>query len=104
MKFKFIPSGSTNTYYLQSVSNSNEYVGWKGGGWYLRIRPDGDDGYQKAAIKFTSSGSNTYTIVDAISGHSSVQFMEEDGKVFSDHDVDMSSGRNWISGVKLVEY
>jgi len=29
--------------------------------------------------------------------------MEEDGKVFSDYDVDMSSGRTWFEGVKLFE-
>jgi len=31
------------------------------------------------------------------------KFMEEDGKVFSDYDVDMSTGRTWFEGVKLVE-
>jgi len=29
--------------------------------------------------------------------------MEEDGKVFSDYDVDLSSGRNYFESVKLVE-
>jgi len=29
--------------------------------------------------------------------------MEEDGKIFSDYDVDMKKGRTWLEGVKLVE-
>jgi len=29
--------------------------------------------------------------------------MEEDGKVFSDYDVDLTSGRTWFEGVKLFE-
>jgi len=30
------------------------------------------------------------------------RFMEEDGKVFSDYDVDLTTGRTWFEGVKLV--
>jgi len=29
--------------------------------------------------------------------------MEEDGKVFSDYDVDLTSGRTWFQGVSLYE-
>ena len=66
------------------------------------MKTDGQDGYQKIPIKFTSTGTDTYTVVDAISGHTNNRFMEESGKVFADHDVDMSSGRTWFEGIKLV--
>jgi len=65
------------------------------------MKSDGIDGYQKLPIKFTSTGTDTYTIVDGISGHTNNRFMEESGKIFSDHDVDIS-GRNWLEGIKLV--
>ena len=65
------------------------------------MKTDGQDGYQKLPIKFTSTGTDTYTVVDGISGHTNNRFMEESGKVFADHDVDMSSGRTWFEGIKL---
>jgi len=61
------------------------------------MKSDGEDGYNKFPIRFTfNPASNSYNMTDAL--HES-KFMEEYGKVFSDYDVDMSSGRTWFEGV-----
>ena len=69
MEFRLLSvSGEPDTYYLQDA-NSDEYVSWQSGGWHLRMKNDGADGYQKLPIKFFPNGSGTYDILDAISGH-----------------------------------
>jgi len=65
------------------------------------MKRDGQDGYNKLPIKFIyDAATDSYTVLDALNNE---KFMEEDGKVFSDYDVDMSSGRTWFQGVKLIE-
>jgi len=65
------------------------------------MKRDGEDGYSKLPIKFIyDAKTDSYTVLDALNDS---KFMEEDGKVFSDYDVDMTSGRTWFEGVKLVE-
>jgi len=64
------------------------------------MKQEGQDGYTKLPIKFLyNSLSRSYTVTDALNDS---RFMEEDGKVFSDFDVSMSSGRTWFQGVKLI--
>jgi len=65
------------------------------------MKRDGEDGYSKLPIKFIyDPKTDSYTVMDALNDS---RFMEEDGKVFSDYDVDMSSGRTWFKGVVLIE-
>ena len=65
------------------------------------MKREGQDGYTKLPIKFTyNAATDSYTVTDALNDS---KFMEEDGKVFSNYDVDMSSGRTWFEGVKLID-
>jgi len=90
-EYKFIAAKDEDTYYLQSVANPDEWVSFQTGGWYLREKREGQDGYNKVAIRFTyNSATDSY---DVMHHEKDVKFIEESGKVFSLYDVSMSSGR-----------
>ena len=99
-EYKFIAAESADTYYLQSVESPDEYVSFAPGGWYLRLKRDGDGSYNKLPLKFTyDSDTDSYTVIDSLHGS---KLIEESGKVFSNFDVGIGF-RNWFKGVKLTE-
>ena len=40
-EYKFIAAEEADTYYLQSVESPDEWVSFKKGGWFLRLKTDG---------------------------------------------------------------
>jgi len=65
-KYKFIATEEQDTYYLQSMDDPDRYVSFKAGGWYLKIKSDGQDGYNKLAIRFTYDAvTDSYKMEDA---------------------------------------
>jgi len=65
-KYEFIAAEEEGTYYLKSVANPDLWVSFQSGGWFLRMKSDGQDGYNKLAIRFTyDAATDSYKMEDA---------------------------------------
>jgi len=67
------------------------------------MKQDGEDGYNKLPIRITYDATlETYNMLDALPGHDN-KLISEEGKLFSEFDVEMNFDRRYLVAVVLIE-